>query len=154
MPLLKLLTHLGYIFKGQMKAEKKQKKKFLLCFRLLSVATKLLYHTLHSIHLQKIFMSAPKYRFRSKKEIEVYFVETQRNLCTNYGVGGLGSRERCLLQDLHKKLGLETMGTKGWRTLFIEANSLHGFFWQQKALIFLRLFEVFIWWVALWKFQD
>ena len=96
-----------------MKAEKKKKKKFLLYFLRLSIATKLLYHTLHSIYLQKIFMSAPKYRFRSKKEIEVYFVETQRNLCTNYGVGGLGSRERCLLQDLHKKLGLEKMGTKG-----------------------------------------
>ena len=28
----------------------------------------------------KIFHVSTKYRFRSKKEIEVYFVETQRNL--------------------------------------------------------------------------
>ena len=73
----------------------------------------LLSHTLHSIYLQKIFMSTPKYRFRSKKEIEVYFVEIQRNLCTDFGLGGLRSTERCLLQDLHKKLGLEKMETKG-----------------------------------------
>ena len=77
LPLLKLFTHLDYIFKGLMKAGKK-----------IYIYPIVLSAPLFTFHLPpKIFHASTKYRFRSKKEIEVYFLEIQRNLCTNFGVG-------------------------------------------------------------------
>ena len=76
-----------------MKAEKKKNPLRLLaplyCYKI-TVS----YITFHSP--PKICHVSTKYRFKSKKEIEVYFVEIQRNLCTNFGVGSLGSTECCL----------------------------------------------------------